>query len=79
MENNNDIKFEEALKQLEEVVTKLEEEDVPLDELIHYYQKGMELVKVSNEMLRNAEEKMTKVLNDNDELQPFQAEEDLDF
>lgn len=79
MENKEELKFEEALAQLEEVVKKLEQEDVPLDQLIHYYQKGMELVKVSNEMLRDAEEKMTKVLNENNELEPFHTEEDLDI
>lgn len=79
MENKEELKFEKALEQLEEVVTKLEEEDVPLDQLIQYYQKGMELVKISNKMLRDAEEKMTKVLNENDELEPFTSEEDLDI
>ena len=78
MENKEELKFEKALEQLEEVVTKLEE-DVPLDQLIQYYQKGMELVKISNKMLRDAEEKMTKVLNENDELEPFTSEEDLDI
>ncbi|NLI68213.1 MAG: exodeoxyribonuclease VII small subunit [Bacilli bacterium] len=79
MEQKEELKFEEALEQLEEVVMKLEEGDVPLDQLIHYYQKGMELVKLSNKMLRDAEEKMAKVLNENDELEPFAAEEDLDI
>lgn len=78
MSENKNITFEEALKQLETVVTKLEQEDVPLDKLIDYYQKGMELVKVSNHMLKNAEEKMTQVLNEDDELEPFIVEEELE-
>lgn len=78
MSKKKEITFEKALQQLETVVTKLEKEDVPLDKLIEYYQEGMELVKVSNNMLKDAEEKMTKVMNENNELEPFIIEEELD-
>lgn len=78
MSEEKNITFEKALKQLETVVTKLEQEDVPLDKLIEYYQQGMELVKVSNNMLKNAEEKMTQVLNENDQLESFIVEEELE-
>lgn len=78
MSKENQLTFEQALRQLEKVVTELEQEDVPLDKLIHYYQKGMELVKVSNEMLRNAEKQMAQVLNDEGELETMQIEEDTD-
>lgn len=74
MSKKEELSFEQALSQLETVITKLEQEDVPLDKLIEYYQEGMELVKVSNHMLKDAEEKLTKVLNDEDELEPFTIE-----
>lgn len=76
MNNRDELTFEQALKQLETVVTQLEKDDVPLDKLIEYYQQGMELVKLSNNMLKNAEEKMAKVLNDDDKLEPFHMEEE---
>lgn len=74
MSKNEDLTFEQALTQLEDVVTQLEKDDVPLDKLIEYYQRGMELVKISNNKLKSAEEKMAKVLNDNDQLSPFHME-----
>ena len=76
MNNDEQLSFEQALQQLEKVVTELEQEDVPLDKLINYYQKGMELVKLSNDMLKNAEEKMTQVLNEDEQIEPFHIEED---
>lgn len=72
------LTFEQALKQLETVVNKLEETDVPLDKLIEYYQKGMELVNLSNDMLKNAEEKMTKVLDEQEEEEAFIIDEEVD-
>lgn len=76
MSKKEDLTFEQALTQLENVVTQLEKDDVPLDKLIEYYQRGMELVKLSNNKLKNAEEKMAKVLDDNDKLAPFHMEEE---
>lgn len=76
MSKKEDLTFEQALTQLENVVTQLEKDDVPLDKLIEYYQRGMELVKLSNNKLKSAEEKMAKVLNDDDKLAPFHVEEE---
>lgn len=76
MTKKEELTFEQALAQLEKVVTQLEKEDVPLDQLIDYYQQGMELVKLSNNKLKDAEEKMAKVLNDDDKLEPFHIEEE---
>ena len=42
---NKDLSFEECLKQLEEVVRKLESKDISLDDAVKYYQKGLELSK----------------------------------
>jgi len=40
---NQPIRFEEAILKLEEVVQKLETGDVPLEDAITLYKKGMEL------------------------------------
>ncbi len=37
--------FEEAMKGLESIVSKLEEGDVPLEQAINYFQEGMALSK----------------------------------
>jgi len=78
MNEEKELTFEQALTQLEQVVKNLEGENVPLDKLIDYYQEGMELVKVSNHMLKNAEKKMTQVLTDDGELEAFIIEEEME-
>ncbi len=51
----NDIKFEDALNQLEEIVKNLEAGRVNLDDAINSYQKAISLKKVCEEKLKNAE------------------------
>ena len=53
-----DMKFEEAIKQLSEIVKSLESGEVPLDEAIALYEQGMKLSKLCTEILENAEQKV---------------------
>lgn len=41
----SELSFEEALRSLEEIVTRLERGDVPLDQSITLYERGAELKK----------------------------------
>ncbi len=66
-----ELSFEESLEQLEEIVNKLETGDVPLDDAIDEFTKAMELVKVCNAKLNNAEEAIAKIVQDNGELTEF--------
>ena len=59
-----ELNFEETMKQLEEVVQKLENEELNLDESIKEFEKGMELSKVANKYLQEAEKKITILVND---------------
>ena len=43
---NKELSFEECLKELEEIVSKLESKDISLDDAVKYYQKGLELSKL---------------------------------
>lgn len=61
------IKFEEAMQQLEEIVTNLERGDVPLEEALEQFQKGVGLSKLCKETLQNAEETLTKMVDENGE------------
>ncbi len=56
MENN--LKFEEAINQLAEIVKSLESGEVPLDESIALYETGMKLSKRCTELLEKAEQKV---------------------
>ena len=46
----NKLSFEEAISQLEHLVSKLEQGDVPLEEAISYFKEGMELSKLCDEV-----------------------------
>ena len=54
----NDINFEEAILRLEDEVKKLESGNMTLDESITAFEKAVNLVKVCNEKLENAERKV---------------------
>ncbi|MBS4176389.1 exodeoxyribonuclease VII small subunit [Lederbergia citrea] len=64
---NENLTFEEAMDQLEVIVQRLEEGDIPLEEALDIYKKGMELSKLCHDKLKNAEEQLTKVLTDDGE------------
>lgn len=76
MEENEQLSFEEAMVELERIVEQLEEGDVPLEKAINYYQEGMKLSKVCNDKLINVQEKMTKIMNEQGELKPFDLQEE---
>lgn len=52
------VKFEEAIRQLGEIVQRLESGEVPLDESIALYEEGMLLSKQCAEILEKAEQKV---------------------
>lgn len=54
--------FEDNLQDLEGIVTKLENGDVPLEEAIAEFQKGMQLSKELQKTLAQAEETLVKVM-----------------
>lgn len=66
-----DLSFEESLEKLEEIVEKLENGDVPLDDAIDEFNNAMQLVKVCDEKLTKAEESIAKIVEENGELTDF--------
>ncbi|MCR1808752.1 exodeoxyribonuclease VII small subunit [Haploplasma modicum] len=57
MENKS---FEVLMAELEQLVKELENKDIPLDDAVKKYQKGLELTKVCHQMLKDAEEVIVK-------------------
>ena len=55
------ITFEQAMTELEEIVRKLENGQIPLEEAVKTYEKGMELKKICEEKLKTAEMKIEKL------------------
>ncbi|MGC9256923.1 exodeoxyribonuclease VII small subunit [Desulfurella sp.] len=60
-----EISFEQALKRLEEIAKKLEEENLNLDDALKYFEEGMRLSKFCNEQLSQAENKVKIIMKDN--------------
>lgn len=56
-----EMSFEEAMAELEQVVRKLEQGDVPLDQSISLYERGAELKKRCEAKLKEAEEKVAAI------------------
>lgn len=55
------MSFEDALKELEQIVDKLEKGTVGLEESIAIYARGEALKTHCNELLRNAEQRIEKI------------------
>jgi exodeoxyribonuclease VII small subunit len=70
-----ELSFEDSLKNLEEIVKKLETGDVPLDEAITQFQTAMNLAKRCDEQLKKAEEAITKLVQENGDVVDFQVDE----
>lgn len=62
----SEMSFEQAMKELESVVDRLEHGDVPLDESISLYERGAALKKRCEEELKRAEEKVAAIKLDGD-------------
>lgn len=69
--SNDNMTFEKALNELEKVVNKLEDGDLPLEEAIKYYEKGMTLSKTCDSILNKVSDKVTDIMNEAGESEPF--------
>lgn len=66
-------KFEDKIKELEDIVSTLENGDVSLEDSIKKYTEAMGLVKECDEELKNIEEKVNKIVNENGDLEDFES------
>lgn len=72
---NKEPKFEDNIKELEEIINELESGDVDLDTSIEKYTKAMKLVKLCDDKLKNIEEQVNKIVTENGLLEDFALEE----
>ncbi len=61
-----DLNFEDALRRLEDIVRKLENGDVPLDQSIALYEQGEKLRTLCQKRLEDAQAKIEKITLDRD-------------
>lgn len=58
--------FEQNIKELEEIVTALENGETTLDESLKLFEQGIKLSKTCQSMLDKAQQKVTVLLQNND-------------
>ena len=73
MKAEKKVSFEEAMNQLEAIVTRLEAGDVPLEEALEQFKVGMDLSKYCLDTLNNAEKTLTKIVNPDGSEANFEA------
>jgi exonuclease VII small subunit len=60
-----EIKYEEALSQLEDIVSKMENEELDIDELTTELKKAQKLVKLCKDKLTKTDKEIKTILKEN--------------
>ena len=74
-----DKTFEEALRKLEEIVNRLEQGDLPLEEALAFFEDGVKLSRYCHTKLDEAQKRVEVLLKDESgkvTAQPFEPPED---
>jgi exodeoxyribonuclease VII small subunit len=73
---NTPVPFEKSLKELEELVEQLEKGDIPLEESLKSFERGIQLTRACQKALKEAEQKVEILLADHGDetLKPFSHE-----
>ena len=61
------LSFEDAIKELTNIVGKIEQGEIPLQDSLSQYERGMALIKHCQNILRTAEKRIEKISNTEDE------------
>ena len=64
-----ELKFEEAMQELETIANDLEKGDLSLEESVTKFEEGMKLSKQCNDMIEKAEKKITILLQKDGKLE----------
>jgi exodeoxyribonuclease VII small subunit len=67
----DDVPFEQAFQQLEQLVKNMESERLPLDQLVEHYERGNRLLKTCQKRIREAELRIEQIANGKGGLEPF--------
>jgi len=63
------LSFEQAIKQLTGIVSKIEQGEIPLQDSLTQYEKGMTLIKHCRQILTKAEKRIEKISESQPEAQ----------
>lgn len=64
MSNKKQISYEKAIERLEEIVEKLNSNEISLDESLLLFEEGTKLTKDCHDMLENAKQKIVEIEKD---------------
>lgn len=69
--------FEKSLQELEELVEKMEQGDLSLEDSLAHFEKGVQLSRACQKALKEAEQKVEILMrkNDQEDLVPFDSED----
>ncbi len=72
-----EINFEDAVKRIEEIVSILEQGTAPLDKSLELFEEGNRLIKLCNQQLVSAEQKLRILASSDNEnpSQPYEVEQ----
>ena len=68
------VKFEDQIKELEEIVNELENGEIDLDSSIEKYTYAMNLVSSCDKKLKDIDKKVAKLITKNDKEEEFDVE-----
>ena len=68
------INIEKLLKELESIVSKMEDDSLNLEDSLQSYEKGITLVKSAQESLKKIEQRV-QILSQKNELEEFNADD----
>ena len=60
--------FENTLLELQSIIQKLESDSLSLEEMVHYFEDGMKLMKICRAQLDEVENRISTLVKENDEL-----------
>ena len=63
-----EIKFEDAIKKLEDIAKELESGELSLDESVNKFEEGMKLSKTCTKILNEAEKKINLLIDNGNEI-----------
>ncbi|MFA7095112.1 MAG: exodeoxyribonuclease VII small subunit [Gammaproteobacteria bacterium] len=65
--SSTNLNFEQALKELEDLVERMERGDLSLEESLKCFERGVELTRICQQALKEAEQKVQLLLEKGDE------------
>ena len=74
-ENQTDFNFEKALENLEEIVSSMENGELTLEDSLKAFEKGIKLTRECQGALREAEQKVRVLLNEDGDTAELKVED----